>query len=241
MVSTLHTYSYVVHRPRSLLVSAILGLVCLLVSACQNRIPEIPQLSGYPVHTDIMATIFWTGEAAGPDNGYIANDASAWDSHWSKHYGGTDSPEARKRQRNGQWPAAFQPKENPFYVALPYSEFTNDGQVKPNATRVYWYDSAAPPTSHRSILKNRWVAITYRDKTVYVQWQDVGPVESDDVDYVFGDQLPKAEISGIDMSPAAGFYLQFSGRARVSWHFVDDDQVPSGPWLDIVTTRQVSH
>ena len=70
-----------------------------------------------------MTTLFWVGETADSENAFIPNDQSYWDRDWQNHYGGVDEPE----RRNGYWPADFKPKENPFYVALPYGEFTEAG------------------------------------------------------------------------------------------------------------------
>jgi hypothetical protein len=62
-----------------------------------------------------MTTLFWVGEPSNADNDFIPNDVSYWDQDWQASYGGVDDPE----RRNGFWPAGFDPKENPFYVALP--------------------------------------------------------------------------------------------------------------------------
>jgi hypothetical protein len=191
-----------------------------------------------PEHRNISATVFWVGEPADADNGYIANNASAWDDHWQAHFGGVDNP--GKRQRGGNWPAGYRPKENPFYVALPYGDFTNSGAVKASVRKVPWYNPKRPPGSNYSILKNAWVAVTRGSKTVYVQWEDVGPANTDDAGYVFGGARPRDRASGIDLSPAAAIYLGVDGSGKVSWRFVAPSQVPSGPWRQIVTTRQVS-
>jgi hypothetical protein len=58
-------------------------------------------------------------------------DVGYWDQHWQTSYGGVDDPD----RRNGYWPADFTPRENPFYVALPYGEFDALGgyELKPDA------------------------------------------------------------------------------------------------------------
>ena len=56
-----------------------------------------------------------------------------------------DDPE----HRNGHWPAGFRPKENAFYVALPYGEFTDADLLKTSARRIPWYRSGLSP-----LLKN---------------------------------------------------------------------------------------
>ena len=51
--------------------------------------------------------------------------------------------------------------------------------------------------------------------------------------------------AGMDVSPALNGCLGFESlngaSDRVNWQFVDDENVPDGPWLEIVTTRQVQH
>lgn len=190
-----------------------------------TKVPAQP----YPVHTDIPATVFWVGEPPAPDNAFITNVEAAWNKDWVAAFGGVDSPEIR----NGFWPAGFKPKENPFYFALPFGDYTAQG-LKPNVTAVPWY--AASPPSGTSILKNRWIAVTMNGKTAYAQWQDVGPFEDDDAAYVFGDAQPKYAKAGLDLSPATADYVGLDGKGIVSWRFVEDAEVPDGPWKDIVTT-----
>lgn len=183
-------------------------------------------VSKYPLHNNILATVFWVGEEATPDNDFIANDVSAWDTAWTEHFGGIDNPNSR----NGFYPSGFKPKENPFYFALPYGDYTESGQ-KTNVNKIYWYQ---PFSEDKSILKNRWIKIIANGKVAYGQWEDVGPFEEDDVDYVFGSKASKQEV-GLDVSPAIRDYLGLSGRDSVSWQFVDEAEVPSGPWKEIVT------
>jgi len=94
-----------------------------------------------------MTTLFWVGEPSNQENDFIPNDQSYWDKDWQENYGGVDDPE----RRNRHWPAGFTPKQNPFYVALPYGEFTEHGDaLKHNARHVPWYRSGLDP-----LLKNR--------------------------------------------------------------------------------------
>lgn len=67
-----------------------------------------------------MTTLFWVGEPSNAENAFIPNDQSYWDKDWQDNYGGVDDPE----RRNRHWPSGFTPRQNPFYVALPYGEFT---------------------------------------------------------------------------------------------------------------------
>jgi hypothetical protein len=180
-----------------------------------------------------IATVFWVGEGETAENDYIHNSWSAWDMRWEEHYGGVDDPE----NRCGFQPCAFEPKENPFYVALPYNDLENNGKKKANATRIPWND----PAVKKSVLKNRWIEVRHDGKTCYGQWQDVGPFEQDDVEYVFGDakepQNPFGEKAGIDLSPALADCLGVDGSDDVQWRHVEFEHVPKGDWTKIITTR----
>lgn len=189
--------------------------------------------SDYRPRSNVTATVFWVGEPASPDNDHIANRSSAWVRDWQGSFGGVDDP--RARTPDGKWPAAFRPRENPFYFALPYGEFTDAGTVRADVIRVPWYDPADPPQHGRSILKNRWIEVRSGDRTAYAQWEDVGPFQTDDADYVFGHARPKEPRAGLDLSPATAAALGLDGRGEVSWRFVEEGEVPAGPWTEIVT------
>lgn len=180
-----------------------------------------------------IATVFWVGEGEGEDNGFISNVPSAWDEDWMEHYGGVDS----RDNRCGFQPCAFVPKENPFYVALPYNDLEDDGRKKANAVGIPWND----PSATKSVLKNRWIEVRHEGTVCYGQWQDVGPFEEDDIEYVFGDAPnPKnqyGEKAGIDLSPALADCLGVDGSDGVQWRHVEFKNVPTGDWTQIITTR----
>ena len=96
-----------------------------------------------------MTTVFWVGEPSDADNAFIPNDVSYWDKEWQLSFGGVDDPE----HRNGHWPAGFRPKENPFYVALPFGEFesTRGYDLKPDAQDVPWYNRGLSPPPEKSL------------------------------------------------------------------------------------------
>ncbi|HJU14151.1 MAG TPA: polysaccharide deacetylase family protein [Candidatus Nitrosotalea sp.] len=197
-------------------------------------------VSSYPIHPGVSATYFWVGEPPSADNQYISNLSSAWDSNWVTDFGGVDNPKAR----NGFMPDGFTPNENPFYVALPYNDFGNNGSRNPDAASVYWFEEKNWP-QNESMVKNRWVEITKGDKTAYAQWEDVGPFLSDDIGYVFGGNRPGNTINqnaGIDLSPSTWDYLGLNKRGidSISWKFVDLADVPNGPWKKITTHSQVN-
>ncbi len=200
--------------------------------------PKQPTPAPAPVlgnHDAVVTTVFWAGESAGDDNSYIANAASAWDEQWEQHYGGVDDPDAR----SGYLPAAFTPNENPFYFALPYSDITDSSRRRATA-------KSCPNSNNTSLLnyswcKNAWIAVQFGSKIVYAQWEDVGPYQSNDFDYVFGTSKPKNRVdvgAGLDISPAVRDYLGVGDVSRTSWRFVAADKVPAGPWKQIVTSSR---
>jgi hypothetical protein len=176
------------------------------------------------------ATVFWVGEAASVENGFIHNRSSAWDVEWEAHFGGYDNPECR----TGFNPCGFTPRENPFYVALPYNDLNLDGMHKddprlPHGERI----------RYESNLKNRWVAVRAGGKLCYAQWQDVGPFGEDDIEYVFGSERTslntQGERAGIDLSPALRDCLGVGGLSDVEWRHVETTAVPDGPWKAVMT------
>jgi hypothetical protein len=42
-------------------------------------------------------------------------------------------------------------------------------------------------------------------------------------------------MAGLDVSPAVRDYLDVPGSGRTNWRFIQDSELPAGPWLDIVT------
>jgi hypothetical protein len=193
--------------------------------------------SDYKLHGNITSTVFWVGEEAGAANGGIANLSSVWDDIWMESYGGVDDPD----ERDGYRPRAFVPRENPFYAALPFNDFDEEGRHKPGLARLIpWVDEEPDPGV--SVCKNRWIEIEKNGKKAYAQWEDAGPFGEDDREYVFGEAAPKNSVNdhaGIDLSPAVRDYLGLEDIDRVSWRFVDESEVPDGPWKTTVTRSQV--
>jgi hypothetical protein len=185
-----------------------------------------------PIHKNIVTTVFWVGERAKPNSGWSDNIDSAWDMNWKENFGGLDSPVYRK----GFFPAKFTPKQNPFYVALPFNDISNPEYIE-NCPLLKYFKATKAPRSH-SICKNRWIEVMHGGKVCFAQWQDVGPIYTDDHAYVFGSQAPKAhsqDMAGLDVSPAVRDYLTFKGLCRSTWRFVEDSEVPEGPWKTVVT------
>lgn len=183
----------------------------------------------------VMTTLFWVGEEADASNAYISNNASAWDSHWVESYGGVDDPD----DRCGFEPCKFEPNENPFYFALPYNDIDENGKWKKSAELIPWFEEEK---ENMSVVKNRWIEVRYAGNTCYAQWEDVGPLEIDDSEYVFGDAEPRNTFgasAGLDVSPAVRNCLGLKTNAQTEWRFVDFEDVPDGPWTDVVTTSDV--
>jgi hypothetical protein len=154
-------------------------------------------------------------------------------------YCGTDDP----FNRNGYWPAGFTPLENPFYVALPYDDLDDSGNRRDNVADVIPWAKTQTFAPTVSIAKNRWVKITANGNTCYAQWEDVGPFNTNDVRYVFGTARPRNRVNnhaGLDVSPAVQTCLGIPyDITPTSWRFVEASEVPTGPWLQIVTTSQL--
>ncbi len=190
----------------------------------------------YPWKRNIVTTVFWVGELPTPRNP-TPNTASSWDMKWKQSFGGYDDPDPD--DRSGWLPKKFVPRQNPFYVALPYNDIrrvsASDSRVvtKDSAREMIpWFDQTFYRNG-RTVLKGRWVAIRRGDKVCYGQWEDVGPFETDDWPYVFSDKNPQTKGNGgagLDVSPAIRDYLGFRGRATVDWRFVELYEVPDGPW-----------
>jgi hypothetical protein len=216
-------------------------------------------VDGYPWHTNIVSTTFWVGEIFDPSASDGSQVISTYDSRWYSDYGGCDgvirsgvcSTEPRSAA-NGFFPLAMQPKENPFYLDLPFDDvndaaaFASRGRVVPWANSPAYAGSLSDPSV--SLMKNRWVELTRGSATCFGQIEDAGPGEYDDARYVFGTDDARPQNTryggaGLDVSPALNGCLEFAeldgDSDRLDWRFIESDQVPAGPWLRIVTTTPV--
>src|SRR5262245_34850357 len=92
-----------------------------------------------PWKIGIMTTIFWVGERPSVNNP-VPNDRSSWDPNWFSNYGGYDDPNSKSRK--DFIPMSFLPRQNPFYVALPYND-VEGGHTKPEAKDLIpWFKDA---------------------------------------------------------------------------------------------------
>jgi hypothetical protein len=183
----------------------------------------------YSWKREIVTTTFWIGEKPSKNNP-VPNRASAWDKQWAAHYGGPDTPD--RDDRTDFRPSAFIPGQNPFYVALPYNDVQMDGH-KPEAEEIIPWFKDEYRGRGKSVCKGRWVAIRFKNRVVYAQWEDCGPFRTDHSAYVFGDERPKKNLNkgaGLDVSPAVRDYLGMKDTDVTDWKFVEFEEVPDGPW-----------
>ncbi len=199
--------------------------------------PKISQ--DYPLHKDILATYFEAGTPPGQGDAGITNRDSAWIQNWPAAYGGQDryGKLSDRNPDNPYKPAGFEPRQNPFYVALPADFDLREA----TPYKTYWGEATV--RHPLGAFYNQWVEVRTHDGYIcYAQWKDVGPgaIEADfmQYDYVFGTAKPNNSYNGvgIDVSPACAIALGLSieqGMMPVSWRFVD--YPPPGPWLNTVT------
>jgi hypothetical protein len=99
----------------------------------------------------------------------------------------------------------------------------------------------------RRLLKGQWLAINYKNRICFAQWEDCGPFVTDDWGYVFGGDRPKNQAhrgSGISLSPAIRDYLRLKSGDTVDWKFVSASSVSASdvrksPWT-VQTKRDIS-
>lgn len=216
-------------RERLLASTDVIPLLKSPWESIQNIDPTALNTSQWPWKKNIITTVFWIGEKPTKNNP-VPNNKSSWDVRWENNYGGFDSPECRIGFR----PAGFIPKQNPFYVALPYNDIGPKG-TKPEARQVIpWFHKArASSRPNKSVVKGRWLAIRNNGKVCYAQWEDCGPYRTDHWQYVFGQERPSPNRNGgagLDVSPAVRDYLGMSGTGVTDWKFVEVQEIPRGPW-----------
>lgn len=234
------------------MLSLTIAAACLVVStgAAEAR----SRGTAYPWHTNIVATTFWVGEIFDPNAEDGSQMISTYDDNWYRNYGGCDGRwvgnDCRTERRvasNGYFPRTMTPRQNPFYLDLPFDD-VNDRTGRATRSTVVPWIRARPWLSlarrGESVMKNRWVKITRKGRTCYGQIQDAGPGTYHDAKYVFGrgDRRPankRYNNAGMDVSPALNGCLNFSSlngdEDKVNWRFVDAVDVPPGPWTRIVT------
>lgn len=236
--------------PRRSLFRLVAGLAggAALLSVQATSDPEAEKGKEYPLHTEIMATVFYLGEEASAANANISNIPTSWDENSVQRFGGVDDPSRRSKDGG---PVGFKPKHNTYYFALPADEFDKNGPIVGAHEASPWADEATG--EGKSLFKGRWIEVEKDGAKVYAQWVDCGPSDDPngirDYEYVFGDDdaRPKNAFglkAGLDLSPAAANALGFGieeGGANVSWRFVEADDVPNGPWKDYPPIDNQTH
>lgn len=180
--------------------------------------------SVYPWKKQIVTTVFWIGQGRTSISA-TTNVKSAWDREWKENYGGYDDPDTRV----GFLPKKFAATLNPFYVALPFNDVKYPDLAK---KFIPWFKPTTKKDRWVSQCKGRWIQIrNVHGKSAYGQWEDVGPLRTDHVKYVFGNDRPRDfNGAGLDVSPAIQDYLGLDGLDKTDWRFVEDHEVPPGPW-----------
>jgi hypothetical protein len=218
-----------------------------------------PEARQYPWHRGVVATTFWVGEIVDPAALDGSQHYSTYDANWFANYGGCDGviesgrcQTERREASNDFFPSRMTPRQNPFYLDLPFDDVHNPTAFATRATAVPWANDlgyrgrADDPTF--SYMKNRWVQLRKGDVSCYGQVQDAGPTVYDDAAYVFGtvEARPvntRFNGAGLDVSPALNGCLDFrqlDGQDdRLDWRFVEQRVVPAGPWTRIITRSPV--
>jgi hypothetical protein len=240
--------------------AVVLIAATVLAVACSGPVPGEgvggPTANRYPLHTGIIATTFWVGEIFDANAADGSQVYSTYDAQWQAHYGGCDGvivggscQTERRTAANGYFPTAMSPRQNPFYLDLPFDDVNNDAAFHRRGQVIPWAHDPAyaghisdPPVS---LMKNRWVQLRRAGHVCYGQIEDAGPGDYNDAGYVFGTGNARPANSrfngaGMDVSPALNGCLAFSDlngeNDQVDWRFVDEVNVPAGPWTKIVTT-----
>ena len=186
--------------------------------------------SKYPWKNNIVTTVFWVGESAGQNNP-VHNHSSSWDLNWGR--ASAVSTIRIRGARRGYIPANFVPRQNPFYVALPYNDVTR-GTTKPESRIcIPWFKDEFVKEG-QSVCRDRWIRIRNRNgKDCYAQWSDCGPFRTDHWQYVFGDERPKPNLNkgaGLDVSPAVRDFLGLGRHRRHGLAIRGVQGRPRGPW-----------
>jgi hypothetical protein len=205
--------------------------------------------SQWDLHYSGVATQQLPATAAGCAGSYAGGCDGVWSS-------GTCTTEVRTAG-NGYFPSAMTPLENPFYLDLPFDDVNDATAFAERCQVIPWARQIDPTGAHCSdpgfsYMKNHWVQIVGPNgHTCYGQVEDAGPSHGTlyhDATYVFGstDARPiqgQFNDAGMDVSPALNGclgYAELDGdNDHINWRFIDDQNVPAGPWKSLITTSGV--
>jgi hypothetical protein len=210
-------------------------------------------------HTGVDLGAVPSGAAGCPGAHWGGCDGLATGSTYGTFHCATEARSAANRYFPTTGP---RPLQNPFYLDLPFDDVNDSTAYAERCSVIPW---ASDPgyagrctSSNFSYMKNRWVRITGPNgNTCYGQIEDAGPSSGSlyhDANYVFGasDARPvnrmfsgdRTQGAGMDVSPALNGCLGFADldgdNDHVTWQFVDDVDVPDGPWRDVVTASGVA-
>ena len=242
---------------RAIVVLAVLTVAVTAIPADAAK----PVHRTYPWHHRIIATTFWVGEIFDPNAEDGSQVISTYDGNWLRNYGGCDGKSSggdctteKRLASNGFFPRTMTPKQNPFYIDLPFDDVNNSAAFTRRGTVIPWAKDAKYrkniTNNNVSLMKNRWVQIKNGKHTCYGQIEDAGPGQYNDAKYVFGkaDQRPKNTRyggAGMDVSPALNSCLHFreldGDSDSVAWRFVEASAVPPGPWRKVITRTGVQN
>lgn len=209
-------------------------LVTPFVLADPVEAAKQPQRLLFPWRINVHSKLCWVGAPPNPP-GQQDTVTFPWTPDRKKEFGGIDDPEPQNRFADNvaqQFrPKAFIPKCNPFYVALPCNDLTEDQEHKPQAAMMIPWFAQIVPKPGVSVCKGRWLQIFNRQaqRSCYAQWEGCGPGSTDDWDYVFG-KSGHGPGPGIGVSPAIRDYLDIKADSSFYWRFVEERDVPFGPW-----------
>jgi hypothetical protein len=241
-------------RVSTVVVGVVAATACV-TSGLTTTIAAAPAgaaTSAHVWHRNIVSTTFWVGEifSSGPNGSQVI---STYDDKWQVHYGGCDGvvrngkcSTERRVAANGYFPRHMKPKQNPFYLDVPFDDVNDPKGAAGRARAVPWahlpQNRAILANPNRSLMKNHWVEIVDHGRVCYGQIEDAGPGQYHDARYVFGGGRPRNRLyngAGMDVSPALNGCLGFkelNGDSDVvSWRFVSPKAVPPGPWRRLVT------
>ena len=234
---------------------ALTATFVLVLTSIVDHGPADARSRTYPTHTGIIATTFWVGEIFDPTAPDGSQRISTYDDNWYANYGGCDGRIVAGRcltekrvASNGWFPRHMTPKQNPFYLDLPYDDLNDPVGFRYRGKHLPWAkDSAYRPyikDRRVSLMKDRWVRIWRGNRVCYGQIEDAGPGQYHNARYVFGTTNARPlntryNGAGIDVSPSLNGCLGFrsinGSSDKVSWRFVERSAVPPGPWTRIVT------
>ena len=111
----------------------------------------------YPVHTGIVSTTFWVGEIFDPNASDGSQMISTYDSSWYANYGGCDGVAAagkcateKRVSSNGYFPTSMKPRQNPFYLDLPYDDVNDTTGYAQRCAVIPWANDPGYAASART-------------------------------------------------------------------------------------------